>query len=704
MKNEFKSEIAGYRILQEIGRGGMGVVYLAEDTRLKRKVAIKFMPETVSGAPADRRQFLNEAQAAAALNHPNIATIHAIEEADDRHFIVMEYIEGKNLQELLEAGPLPLKQAADIALKIADGLKAAHSKGIVHRDIKSANIMVTESGGVKIMDFGVARLPGSTHPAGKDTTAGTTAYMSPEQTQGNAVDHRSDIWSFGVLLYEMLSGKLPFRGEYAQAVIYSILNEEPDHLQNLRPDIPGELAEIINKMLQKEADNRFTTVEEIISALQPVAGKVGFAEKEKASSIAVIPFTDISPARDQDYFCEGIAEEILIALAKIEGLHVVSRTSSFQFREKNRDIREIGRLLNVKAVLEGSVRKAGSRLRINVQLSNVADGFYLWSDRYDRELEDIFAIQEDIAENVAVALRGVLSPQEKQAIRRPEAAIESYECYLKGRHFLNQFAMDESLAMFEKAVEQDPSYGPSYAGLADVHSGLYEWWGARPENLEAAEVNSRKALELAPQLAESHTSRGYVLALGNRYEEAEKEFQAAIDLDANAFDAYYYYARSCFARGEIEKSAELFGKAAEVRREDFQSLSLMGQSLNVMGKTEAADQAIREAARRAERQYLLDPNNRRVLSLGALSLYNSGQREKGRQWLERGLQLYPDDTGVLVNGACLMVRAGRKEKAIDLLEKVFGKGYGKKDWIEQDPDYDPLRNDPRFQALFAKLK
>ncbi|WP_276500898.1 adenylate/guanylate cyclase domain-containing protein [Terrimonas pollutisoli] len=420
-------------------------------------------------------------------------------------------------------------------------------------------------------------------------------------------------------------------------------------------------------------------------------------------SIAVLPFVNMSNDPEQEYFCDGISEEIINSLAQLNNLRVIARTSVFSFKGKNLDVREIGKTLAVKTLLEGSVRKAGNRLRITTQLVRVSDGSHIWSDRYDRVLEDVFSIQENIAENVATALQVVLTDKEKEAIRRPETVIEAYEYFLKGRQLFHQLALNEAKKMFEKAIELDSGYAPAYAGLADTHSWLYEWEGANNYDLEAAERNSRKALLLAPNLAESHSSRGYVLSLGKRYDEAEQEFKEAIRLNPNSYDAYYYCGRSCFARGQIQESAEFFRKASETRREDFQSMLLLAQCLRMLGN-DKAQEATLEGINRAKKQLELNPTDRRALSLTAGNLFETGEREEALQWINKALDLYPEDVGVLINAACLFAKDGNNEKALNLLEKVFGKGFGKKDWIEHDPDYDSLRNDPRFQALLSKLQ
>jgi serine/threonine protein kinase len=699
--------ILHYKILKKLGEGGMGVVYKGVDTKLKRDVAIKFLPRNISAKKEDKQRFEIEAQAAASLNHPNISIIYSIEEFNDDLFLVMEFIDGEELKNIAgtrDRVSLPIEDVINYALQIAEGLDAAHKKEIVHRDIKSQNIMITKDGKVKIMDFGLAKLRNDVNITKTDTTLGTPAYMSPEQIKGEKIDQRTDIWSFGIVLYEMIAGQLPFKGEYDQAVIYSILNEMPEPIKMHRNDIPVELSNILDRLLQKNPLQRYLSAKEIIDDLGKIKGK-GIPETQSTSSIAVLAFKDMSPQKDQDYLCEGLAEELINALTKIKSLRVTARTSAFAFKDKQLDIREIGLKLNVETVLEGSIQKSGNRLRITAQLINVGSGYHIWSERYDREMKDVFDIQDDITENIVQALKMVLTPQEKQSIASVATSeIEAYEYFLKGRRFLNQIALYEAREMFEKAVEKDPAYAPAYAGLAEAYSWIYEWHGANIEDLKAAQYNSLKASELAPHLAGSHISYGYVLSLEGKYDEAKKEFQNAINIDSNAFEAYYYYARTCFACGEIEKSTELFRRAAEVRIEDFQSLLLLAQSLRMLGKKEEEREAMLEGIKRAEKQLELDPNDRRALSLGSGSLFELGEREKAFRWSEKSLKLYPEDTGVILNVVCLYARAGRKEEALDLAEKVFGKGFGKRDWIEHDPDYDPLRDEPRFQALLKKLK
>jgi adenylate cyclase len=426
------------------------------------------------------------------------------------------------------------------------------------------------------------------------------------------------------------------------------------------------------------------------------------------AAIAVLPFTDMSPGRDQDHICEGLAEELINALTNVDGLRVAARTASFQFRGAGADVREVGRRLGVGTLLEGSVRKAGDRLRITVQLVEVTTGYHRWSQRFDRMLDDIFAVQDEIAEHVATSLRGdVLSRREKDALLRPKTSVEAYEYYLRGRQHvprMTQPELERSREMFERAIALAADYGPAWAGLAAVHATLYEWFGANEDDLVRAERASHRALELAAGLAEAHVARGCALSLSRRYDEAGREFEEAIRLNPNLFDAYYYFARTSFARGDIQGSAKFFRKAADVRLEDFQSPILLAQSLRILGRSEAAREAGREGIHRAEHMLALNPADGRALALGAGQLFEDGQTARAMDWCHRALLLYPDEQTVLVNSACVYAKADRKDDALQLLERVFARGWGKRDWIEHDTDYDSLRDDPRFQNLLARLK
>ncbi|MEZ5294020.1 MAG: winged helix-turn-helix domain-containing protein [Vicinamibacterales bacterium] len=426
------------------------------------------------------------------------------------------------------------------------------------------------------------------------------------------------------------------------------------------------------------------------------------------ATIAVLPFADMSPGRDQEYLCDGLADELINALTQVEGLRVASRTASFRFRTIGADVQAVGRQLGVGALLEGSVRKADARLRVTVQLIDVATGYHRWSRRFDRAVDDVFAIQEEIAESIVLLLRGgALSPREQASMRRPAAKTDAYEYYLRGRQFLprqTHEGLTNGVDMFERAVAIDDTYAPAFAGLAMAHAALYEWFGSSEADRTAAERASARGLALAPHLAEAHVARGCALTQSRRYEEAAAAFEAAIALNDNLFEAFYYYARSSFAAGEVARSAELFRKAAGARREDYQSPLLAAQSLRITGREDEAHALRVEGIDRAERALQLNPTDARALSLVPGYLHEEGQTARAVEWAERALTLYPDDMSTLINIACLYARMGRKDGALDLLERAVTLHGAQRDWIEHDTDYDSLRDEPRFQRLLAGLK
>ena len=566
--------ISHYRIIEELGRGGMGVVYKAEDTRLKRIVALKFLAPSAVGSREEKTRFVHEALAAAALNHPNICTIHEIDEVDgpwpDRQtFIAMEYIDGQSLKEKIQSGLMKIEEALDIAVQIVEGLQEAHQHGIVHRDIKPANIMITTKGQAKIMDFGLAKLAGRTHLTQSGTTIGTPAYMSPEQTRGEVVDQRTDIWSLGVVMYEMVTGQLPFKGEYEQAVIYSILNEEPQPPTALRSDLPEELEHIIVKALAKDPDKRYRKVEELLQTLRNLKKKVKFQNsaeetemEEPTPSIAVLPFSNISADPEQEYFCDGMAEEIINALTQIDGLRVVARTSAFAFKGKNVDIREIGRVLNVSTILEGSVRKAGNRVRITAQLINVADGYHLWSEKYDRNLEDIFAVQDEISLKITQELKGQLFGEEKdKLVRKPVEDLEAYQLLLKGRYFANRMTrkdIETAIKYYQKALDRLPDFADAYAAISAAHtvqsmlgytSGKKSWEYARQAALQALNLDRKQV--------DAHMTLGLVKLYQDwDWQGAQKEFQIAHQLNPQNVTVHTFLALYNLVLGKMETALQ----------------------------------------------------------------------------------------------------------------------------------------------------
>jgi serine/threonine protein kinase/tetratricopeptide (TPR) repeat protein len=549
----YKTIAGKYKLQEKLGEGGMGIIYKAKDIRLDRTVALKFLPPELTRDLEAKERFIQEAKAAAALDHPNICTVYEVDEADNQTFIAMAYIKGQSLKDKLESGPLDIDEAKDIAIQIAEGLKDAHEKGIIHRDIKPANIMLTEKGQAKITDFGLAKLSWGVDLTKTSTIMGTVAYMSPEQAKGQDVDQRTDIWSFGAMLYEMLTGARPFKRTHDQATLYAVLNESPEPIEKLRKGIPPGLALVVLKCLEKFPDNRYRKMEAVISALESVATKFRSipstvkASKEATASIVVLPFVNMSADPEQDYFCDGLAEEIINALTKIKDLKVVARTSAFAFKGEKLDVREIGGRLNVGTVLEGSVRKSGNRLRITAQLINVADGCHLWSDKFDRNLEDVFTIQDEISEAIVDNLKVRLLKGERDAVfKRYTENIEAYSLYLKGIYFLRMYTVDgfkKAIEFFQAALQKDPDYALAYAGLAEVFYPAAFWGNVPPrEAYPKTKKYALKALEKDDTVSDAYAALGLVYTF---YEwdrqEAEKTLKRALELNPNSSIAHMSY-------------------------------------------------------------------------------------------------------------------------------------------------------------------
>ncbi len=685
----------------------MATVHLAEDMKHRRPVAVKILHAHLAAHMGTER-FLREIEIAAQLSHPHILTLIDSGATEGSLYFVMPYVEGESLRQRLDRErALPLDAALRIAREVASALGYAHARGIVHRDIKPENVMLHE-GGAFVTDFGIAR---AVSAAGDSltltgTALGTPAYMSPEQAAGEReLDARSDIYSLGCVVYEMLTGDAPFRGPNAQAVMMRRFTESPAPVRSARPEVPEAVDAAVTRALARDPADRFAAAADLATALESRSAAAPASDAPR--SVAVLPFADMSPERDQEYFGDGIAEEIISALSRVDALRVAARTSSFAFKGKNEDIAAIGARLRVGAVVEGSIRKAGNRLRVTAQLVSAADGFQLWSERYDRDLEDVFAIQDEIAANIVQALRVVLSSEMKRAIGRPRTEhIAAYEHYLRGRQYLHQFrekSLKFARRMFERAIEIDPRYMLAYAGLADCSSFLYMYHDASDANLQQASSASLRALELGPDVAEAHASRGLALTLLRDDDGAAREFETAIRLDPRLFEAHYFYGRASLQRGAHEDAARHFGDASEVRPEDYQSPSLQAQALEASGRRAEGSAVRRRAAQLAERHLELHPDDARALYLGAADLAALGERDKSLEWIGRALAIDPDDTGVLYNVGCAYAQLGEPERAMDCIEKAVEYGFGHREWIEQDGDLDTLRALPRFQQLLTRL-
>ncbi|HET7251355.1 MAG TPA: protein kinase [Gemmatimonadales bacterium] len=705
-----------YTFDREVGRGGMATVYRALDRKHDRPVAIKVLHPYLAVNLGPER-FLREIQIAAQLQHPHIVPLYDSGQAGDLLYYVMPYVEGESLRQRLEREQrLPIEDALHLGRAVATALDYAHRHGVVHRDIKPENVMLHEGEAV-VTDFGIAKAvtaAAASTLTQTGATVGTPAYMSPEQAAGAAeLDGRSDVYSLGCVIYEMLSGRTPFTGPTAQAIIAQCFTQPPPPLRGWRGDLPEWLEPVVLKALAKDAGDRFATATQFAQGLKapgastPPGMTTTSAPAANTKSIAVLPFVNMSADPENEYFTDGIAEEIINALTKIQALRVASRTSSFAFKGKNQDIRKVGEQLNVTTVLEGSVRKAGTKLRVTAQLVNVADGYHLWSERYDRELQDVFAIQDEIAGNIVRALRVVLSDAEKRAIEKaPTANVQAYDYYLRGRQFFHQFrrtGMQFARRMFERAIEIDPGYAIAYAGVADCCSFLYMYWDGSKANLEGADSASRKALELDPELAEAHASRGFAVSLSKQYEEARREFETAIRLNPKLYEAHYFYARACFQEGKLEEAVRHYQDASRVRPEDYQALILMAAPLKALGREDEVEASMRSGLAVAEKHLELNPDDARALYLGAGALVRLGDRVRGLDWTRRAYAIDSEDPGVLYNVACSYSNMGQVDDAIACLEKAVQNGFGHREWFENDSDLDPLRGDERFQALMKRL-
>jgi serine/threonine-protein kinase len=641
-----------YRIVEKLAEGGMGVVYKAEDTRLKRVVALKFLPPELTRDQKAKERFVHEAQAASALDHPNICTIHQIDETPEgQMFICMACYEGESLNERIARGPLEIVDAVDIATDVGKGLAKAHEKGITHRDIKPANIVITGDDQLKIIDFGLAILAGRTGVTKTGMTVGTSTYMSPEQAQGGVVDHRTDIWSMGVVLYQMLTGEAPFRGDHDAAVLYSVVHEDPRPIGDFRDDVPPDLWRIIRRALAKNPGDRYQTVNDMLADLE--AARIGYAgaravfktapqvlprpgkrslligipvvlalivvaalwlkrtpsDEEAAvagerpatttvqprNSIAVLPLVNLAPGDENDFFVDGMTEELITQLAQIKALKVISRTSVMRFKDTEEPVTEIARQLNVSTIVEGSVMWAGEQVRISVQMIDGVDEGHLWANSYRSDLGDVLGLQRRVAKDVADQARVELTAQEETRLSSsPVVNREAYELYLQGRFHWNKrtsVGLERAMEYYRRAIEVDPEYGLAYAGLAESQILKATWTeGSRPEKVyPAAREMALRALEIEPDMAAAHTVLG---AVAHEYSwdwvEAEGQLLRAIELNPNYATAHQWYGELLATLGRTNESVREARAAQELDPFSLIINAWVGQALVLDGQTEAA--------------------------------------------------------------------------------------------------------------------
>jgi serine/threonine-protein kinase len=751
------TRLGPYEILSPLGAGGMGEVYRARDTRLDRDVAVKVLPENLVADGEALARFEREAKAVAALSHPNILAIHDFGRDRGIAYTVMELLEGETLRDRLDAGVIPQRKALDYALQIAQGLAAAHDRGIVHRDLKPQNVFVTRDGLVKILDFGLAKSRPEPRSADDETKPmsgasgtrsgailGTVGYMSPEQVRGAEADNRSDLFSFGVILYEMLAGERAFRKESEVETMMAILQEEPPDMARAGKDVSPELAEILAHCLEKNPEERFQSSRDLVFALR-VAEREGrprsdsgsrsgvpAAETEAAISIAVLPFRNISADRDNEYFSDGMTEEIINALTKIEALRVASRTSAFAFKGKDEDVRRIGAALGVRTVLEGSIRRSGRKIRIAAQLIDVADGYHLWSETFDREMEDVFAVQDEISRSIADTLKVRLLPADAAGLDRGTENVEAYNDYLKGRYYFNRREAPEAIVEFERALARDPRYTPAYTGLADAYC-IYGFYGGIPtrDAFARARAAAEKALALDPDSADVHVS----LALVDHYfgwdlARERAQLRLAIRLAPRSAAAYSWMGLSLAFQSDQE--AFLMARRAT----ELEPLSANAQT-NV-GWTFYARRLFDEAVREFRRALHIDPTAPYPLWAIALTYMTMGQPEKAVAPLEKVMEITKRSQShyaAILGGA--YASAGQRPKALAILEDLTRRSateyiapfhlaflhipLGNADeavscleraceernalawWIRACPFYDPIREHPRFPALLEKI-
>jgi serine/threonine protein kinase/Tfp pilus assembly protein PilF len=731
-----------YQIIEEIGRGGMGRVYKAIDNELKRIVALKMIKPEISSQPGIVERFKKEIKLASQITHKNVCRIHDLGEAQGIKFISMQYIKGQDLKGFIkQSGRLTTEKTIDLTGQICAALQAAHGEGVIHRDLKPRNIMLDKEGSAYVMDFGIAKSFEAEELTKEGTVVGTPHYMSPEQAEGRKVDHRSDIYSLGAIMYEMLTGKPPFTADSDIGIVHKHITETPKPPSKLNPQIPEALENIILKCLEKKPEERYQNADEIIKAINKVKPEIISPIKPamiQKKSIAVLPFADMSPQKDQEYFCDGISEELINALNKVEGLQVASRTSAFQFKGKGYNIREIGEELKVQTVLEGSVRKAGNKLRIAAQLIDVSNGYHLWSEKYDRDLDDVFAIQDEISLAIVDKLKVRLLGKEKAALtKRYTKDLDVFNLYLKGIYFWNkryEGRMKKALECFQQAIEKDPAYTLAYTGIADCYNILGFFNYIQPNKaFPIAKATAEKALEIDENIAEAHNSLAWSIFYYDwDWSAAEREYKRAIELNPNYATAHSWYSIYLGAMGRHEESITEAKKSQEL---DPFSLIINVVASWICYLARRHDKAIEEVKKALE----LDPNfiiaiyqlgliysakamhkeavmqfqkavdlsggeESLVLGLLGYGYARSGNRAESQKVLDKLFKLSKHKYVAPVMIAIIYGELGQKDKAFEWLKKAYKEHDNWMILLKVDPFFDSLRSDPRFKALLKKMK